>query len=113
MPDAAPLLQGQRGLAHIGEDRAHIVANFAHDEAVEEGNVTLRAGTREHPPGRDEREACHGVEKTPLPSLTVCASLGRRSGLCHPSEGILYRALRFARRLEAVFGFPYLLRDRN
>ena len=52
VPDAAPLLQRQRGLAHIGEDRAHIVADPAHDKAVEKGYAAPRPGARKHPARR-------------------------------------------------------------
>jgi len=57
----------QGGLLHVLEDRRHVVADRAHDEAVEERDGAAGAGAGDHPPGRQELEALQGLVEPASP----------------------------------------------
>ena len=61
--DAAALLHGEGGFAQGFEDARHVIRYFAHDKAVEQGDVPPRAGAGQDAPGRQEMEIAHGGEK--------------------------------------------------
>ena len=58
--DAAALLHGQRRLAQMREDAAHVVGDRPHDEAVEQRHAALGAGAGDDAAGRQELEILEG-----------------------------------------------------
>ena len=114
VPDASPLLQRQRRLAHIGKDRAHIVADLAHDKAIEKSYVAPGPGACQHAAGGDEGEAGHGAQKALLPSLAAAARLGGCGGGRNPGPCFFDRMLGEPPGwLKAVLRFPDLPRNLN
>ncbi len=112
--DAASPLEGECGFPHVSEDRAHVVADPAHDKAIEQRHVAPRAGAGENAPGGDEREIRHGVEKTLLPERRAIARVPpkpRRAQRSPRSPLWIGPCFRPARK--PVFRVPDLLGDRD
>ena len=95
----------------MGEDAAHVVGDRAHDEAVEEGDAALRAGTGEDAARRQELEAGQRLVEFLRPGRAPGFGLGLRHGLGHPAPAILDRLVdRLAvEGLQPVFHVPDLL----
>ena len=108
MADAAPLLHGEGGFLHILEDRAEVVGDRPHDEAVEERDVAARAGTGNDAARREELKIRERIEKTLLPALAPPRLLDAGTGRGEARPGLLDACLerRAVSRLQAIFRIP-------
>ena len=117
VPDAAALLHRQRCFLHVLEDRAEIVLDRPHHEAVEERHPPVAAGTGDDPPGWQEAEVRDSpVEAVgPQGALALAAPLDARSSLGDAPPGSLDAVLerRAVGGLQAVLQIPYLMGDRR
>ena len=87
--DAAALLQGEGGFPDIREDRAHVVADLAHDETIEERYVTAGAGSRQNSPCREERKVRQRFQETLFPGFARPFRLDGSRGACNPDPSLL------------------------
>ena len=109
--DPAALLHRQRGLAQMVEDRAEIVADVAHDEAVEQGDSPIGAGARQNAAGWQEPEVLQRFVEGLLPLRRIALHLRQRSGDAAPAvlDGEVDRSA--VGGLEPVFRVPDLPGD--
>ncbi len=116
MPDAATLLHRQGCFAHMLEDRAQIVLDPAHDEAIEKRYLAARAGAGQNPPSRQEAEIRHGIIEAPGPRLLgALALLGHRGRARDTAERIrkLLLAVASGKGSQPILGAPNFLGDRS
>ena len=111
--DAAALLHGQRSLAQVVENPAHVIGHRAHDETVEHGHLASGARPGGDPPGGQEFEILKRLVKPLFPGGRIALDLGQSARDAPPGifdRQILCRAIR---RLETVFHIPDLFGDRG
>ena len=114
MTDAAALLHGERGFFHVLKNRAEVVGDLTHDEAVEQRHLAPCARPSEDAPGRQELKVRHRLIEAlrPVIEFSFCFHHGRCSR--HTPPAFLNRTLGFPSLPgEAIFLFPDLLGDRQ
>ncbi len=114
MADAAALLHREGGFLDVLEDRAEVVLDAAHDEAVEERDGAAGAGACEDAACGQEAEVGEAVVERLAPAgAGALAILDRRGGVRDTPEGIRQRLVAAGFALETVFQPPDLFRDRG
>ena len=115
MADAAALLHRQRGLLDVLEDRAEIVLDQPHHEAVEQGYATAGAGAGDDAAGRKERVVRERALEPSGPARAVGSPLGACNRRRDPRPRIGKRRVhrRAVFTLEAVLHIPDFSRNRG
>src|SRR5690606_37420827 len=112
--DAAALLHRPRRFLHVLENRAEVILDLPHDEAVEQRHLTAAAGPRDDAPGGQELEIGQCLEVALRPALAglLAALLYRGCRACDPAPSVLQRPVdrHSIRRLEPVLLLPDELR---
>src|SRR5690606_31262100 len=106
---------GERGFLHVVEDRAEVVLDPTHDEAIEQRHLTPAAGACDDPARWQEPEVsqCFVVAVRPLLPRFPTALLDRSGCPRYSAPSILQRAVdRLAVScFQAIFLLPNELRD--
>ena len=110
---AAALLHRHRGFAQMAENAREGVGDGAHDKAVEQSHRAIGTGAGEDASGRDEAEIGQRCGETVLPIAAQLWRLGLGDGAGDAGNGRVDAAVALTIWCdEAVFGGPYLFRQR-